>query len=566
VHSTIFRILPIALAPCLLSFPARGQYTRDEAANKKIRQAIDVHYLATEFDKAEAVLTGTITACAEKCSPQLLAKAWMYVGIVRGSAKNDTAGAKEAFAKAKALDPKVKLDAELTTPEIQKAFAEVAGGAEVAAAEPAPETEVAVPKETPAASGEAIAIECTPSVMEIETRRRIPVECKVDLEAGSLELRYKPAGDEWQSLPMNRQGESFRAEIPCDKTAVSGTFRLFVRAKDKSGDEVAAWGNKANPIQIALVESSTQPPPAFDGAEAPARCGAKEDCPPNFPGCNEKPAQACTDDSDCTSGVCVDGACDGDAATGNGYRKNWFGLHIAQDFAFVGGTDICSQPSQNDDSFACYYAGSRSGAYIDDPYPGVDTSTTLVVATTRVLLSYDLAFSPHWLAGVRAGYAFGGGPPSGRDVSYDNEGRIVEVIEEGRAFLPVHLELRISRYFGEGALSKKGIRPYVHLGGGFAQIDAKVETPVRDCGLFAPRGSAEYSACANGEIPSDEPGLQEVKLDAWKKLGQGFITAGGGAVYAFTDRFGVQLNLNLMLTLPATGIVLQPSLGAVMGF
>jgi hypothetical protein len=566
VHSIIFRVLPFALALSLLSFPARGQYTRDEAANKKIRQAIDVHYLATEFEKAEAVLTGTIAACAEKCSPQLLAKAWMYVGIVRGSALNNMAGAKEAFAKAKALDPKVKLDAELATPEAQKTFAEVAGAAEAAAPESAPETAAAAPKETAAPEGEAVALECTPSVMEVETRRRIPVECKVDLEGGSLELRFKPAGEEWQSLAMNRQGESFRAEIPCDKTAVSGTFRLFVRVKDKSGDEVAAWGNKANPIQIALVESSAQEPPAFDGASAPQRCEAKEDCPPNFPGCNEKAAQACSDDSDCSSGVCFDGKCTGDAAQGNGYRKNWIGLHVAQDLTFIGGTDICTQASQNDDSFACYYAGSRSGAYVDDPYPGTDTSSSLVFATTRVLLSYDRALSPHWLAGVRVGYAFGGGPPSGRDVVYDTEGRITEVVDEGLAFLPIHVEARVSHWFGAGVLSKTGIRPYVHAGGGLAQVDAKVETPVRDCGLFAPRESAEYAACASGQIPSSEPGLQEVKLDAWKKLGQGFITAGGGAVYAFTERFGLQLNLNLMLTVPVTGIVVEPSLGAVMGF
>jgi hypothetical protein len=563
----ILRVLPLALALSLLSFPARGQYTRDEAATKKIRQAIDVHYLATEFDKAEGVLTGTIAACVDKCSPQVLARAWMYVGVVRGSALNNMAGAKEAFAKAKALDPKVKLDAELATPDTQKAFAEVPGGAEAAASpDAAGEPEAGAAAETAAPAGEAVALECTPSVMEIETRRSIPVECKVELADGSLELRFKPAGEDWQSLPMNRHGEAFRAEVPCDKTAVSGTFRLFVRAKDKSGDEVAAWGSKANPIQIALVEHSSQPPPAFEGRSAPPRCAAKEDCPPNFPGCNEKAAQACTDDSDCASGVCVDGKCDGDAAVGNAYRKNWLGLHIAQDLTFVGGTDICTQASQRDDSFSCYYAGSRSGAYIDEPYPGTDTSSSLAFATTRVLLSYDRALSPRWLAGVRVGYAFGGGPPSGRDVVYDTEGRIVEVIEEGLAFLPIHLELRLSHWFGANALSKKGIRPYVHAGGGLAQVDAKVETPVRDCGLLAARSDPEYARCASGEIPASDPRLQEVKLDAWKKLGQGFVTAGGGAVYAFTETLGLQLNLNLMLTLPATGFVLEPSLGMVMGF
>jgi hypothetical protein len=566
VQSTIFRNLPLAFALVLLAIPARAQYPRDAAANKKIREAIEVHYLATEFDKAEGVLTGTIAACADKCSPQVLARAWMYVGTVRGGAKNDIAGAKEAFARAKQLDPGVKLDAEVATPETQKAFAEVAGGAAPAAAPDAAAGPEPPGAEPAAPSGEPITLECTPTVMEVETRRPIPVECQIELEGGTLELRFKPAGEDWQSLPMGRKGEGFRAEIPCDKTTVSGTFRLFVRAKDKSGDEVAAWGSKANPIQIALVEKSAQPPPSFADGTAPPRCAAKEDCPPNFPGCNEKPAESCTTDSDCAGGVCVDGKCDADAAKGNAYRKNWLGLHVAQDLTFVGGTDICTQASQNDDSFACYYAGSRSGAYVDEPYPGNDTSSSLVLATTRVLLSYDRALSPHWLAGVRVGYAFGGGPRSGRDVIYDSDGRIVQVVEEGLAFLPIHAELRVSHWFGSDVLSKQGFRPYVHAGGGLAQVDAKVETQVRDCGLIGPRGSPEYADCASGAIPSSDPRLREVTLDAWKKLGQGFATVGGGVVYAFTERFGIQLNLNLMLTLPATGFVIEPSLGATMGF
>jgi hypothetical protein len=53
--------------------------------------------------------------------------------------------------------------------------------------------------------------------------------------------------------------------------------------------------------------------------------------------------------------------------------------------------------------------------------------------------------------------------------------------------------------------------------------------------------------------------------DAWKKLGTGFITAGGGAVWAFTPKMGAQLNLNAMMMLGASGLVLEPSLGLVYG-
>ncbi|HVJ16586.1 MAG TPA: hypothetical protein VM686_14190, partial [Polyangiaceae bacterium] len=128
----------------LVAHPAAAQFTRDNAATKKIDEAINNHYLATEFDKAEGVLTGTINACGDKCSPQVIGKAWMYVGNVRGSGKNDLAGAKEAFQKALASDPGVKLDSALATPDSSPPAAggSAAGGGSVVggggAAEPLP--------------------------------------------------------------------------------------------------------------------------------------------------------------------------------------------------------------------------------------------------------------------------------------------------------------------------------------------------------------------------------------------------------------------------------------------
>ena len=49
-------------------------------------------------------------------------------------------------------------------------------------------------------------------------------------------------------------------------------------------------------------------------------------------------------------------------------------------------------------------------------------------------------------------------------------------------------------------------------------------------------------------------------------MGQGFITIGGGAAYAFKENITAQLNLNLMYMLPTSGPVLQPSLGVTYGF
>jgi hypothetical protein len=589
------------VALLLSAVPAGAQYTRDDSAEKKIREAIDLRYLPTEFDEAEAMLVGIVAACGDKCSPQTLAKAWMYVGIVRGSGKNNLAGAKEAFGRALALEPGVQLDTALATAATQNAFQE-AGGWAAAPAQPAkpPETP-APPPQVAAAPAEGTGLDCTPKATEVETRRAVPVQCRSGTGADSLELRFKPSGEDWQSLKMSRQGDTFRAEIPCNKTVVAAELQLFVRAKDASGDEVGGWGTKADPIRIRFVEKSAQEPPRFDDAGPPARCEAKEDCPPSFPGCgNNGPprghvdwggacsnsseckqgllclddtcelAPSCQTDADCPAGACSGGKCDigSSSKPGSPYAKNWFGLHVAQDVMFVGGSDVCTQSAQANENFACYYGGrgERTAAYIDEPYPGTHTSTSPVAATTRILVSYDRAITSHFLAGVRVGYAFGGGPPAGRDLVYDNSGRIVRIVAEGQSFFPFHLEARASYWFGAGALTRKGFRPYVHAGGGLAQVDGKVVVSVKDCGLYAAQGTPAYSECAAGTVPSNSPRLRSVDLDAWKKIGRAFITMGGGVVYAFTETLGAQLNMNLIYTLPDPGFVLEPSLGAIMGF
>ncbi|HMR10707.1 MAG TPA: hypothetical protein PKA88_33245, partial [Polyangiaceae bacterium] len=147
------------------------------------------------------------------------------------------------------------------------------------------------------------------------------------------------------------------------------------------------------------------------------------------------------------------------------------------------------------------------------------------------------------------GFAIGGGPAAGgnKDVK----------------FLPIHGELRGSYWFGKEPFSKVGLRPYIHAGGGVAQVDAKLPVTVRDCadGQKNPdTSSGKYVACRTGNAQG-----APLELDAYKKLGQSFVTIGGGAMYALSPNSGLQLNLNIMFMLPTTGQVIEPSLGYVFG-
>jgi hypothetical protein len=586
----LYRRLSLRLLCLLLTLalPASAQFTRDNAANKKIDEAINEHYLATDFEKAEGMLTGTVTACADKCSPQVIARAWMYVGIVRGSGKNDLAGAKEAFQKAIATDPQVKLDTALATPETQKAFESSGGSGGMATP---PET---TPNEKPApsAGGEAEggpgSMKCTPDAMEIETRRPIPVECKSDEEAASVELRYKPFGGEWKTVKMSKKGDSFRAQIPCTDTKTAGDLKVYARAKDAAGETIDSWGSKNSPTNYTLGESVTGEPPAYTGEKAPDRCADSADCPPDFPGCGAakqrgdvdwggkcenstecktgllcesgvcETAPSCETNADCTTGVCTAGKCDvGDdvASSAGPYKKNWFGLHFGLDLAIIGGSDVCGLNG----GYECYLAGSRTRPYGGPPYPGTGIKTGLALATQRIMLSYDRAFTPNIMAGLRVGYALGGGPPAIVGYEQDATGQTAvdgngdPVPRTKLSFLPLHLEGRLSYWFGQGALGKKGLRPYAMIGGGMAQVDAKASITVFECGSAQQPPSAPC------------PTLSRRRVDAWKKLGQGFAEVGGGVVYAFKENIGVQANVNFMYMLGASGAVFEPSLGLVYG-
>jgi hypothetical protein len=391
---------------------------------------------------------------------------------------------------------------------------------------------------------------------------------------------------------MTKKGESFRGEIPCSDTKTAGDLKVYARAKDAAGETIDNWGSKNKPVNYTLGESVAGDPPAYPGEAAPERCADSAECPPDFPGCGGgktrgdvdwggpcenstqcksgllceggvcETAPSCENNADCSTGVCTDGKCDvgDDVATSAGpYKKNWFGIHYGIDLALIGGQNVCGQ----DGGYECYTAGSSSEPYGGPPYPGTGIAKGLAMGTHRILVSYDRAFTPNIMAGLRLGFALFGGPPAITDFGE----RDTTADDKKINFLPIHAEARVSYWFGRGALGKKGLRPYVFVGGGMAQVDAKVPVTVYDCSVPYRDGTpiTDEKDCEKGGMATNQKGLQQKKLDAWKKLGQGFAEAGGGGVFAFTPNLGVQANVNFMYMLGSSGLVIEPSLGFVYG-
>jgi len=576
---------------------------KDGAALKKVDEAINVHYLATEFDKAEAMLLGVIKACGKDCSPNVIGKAYMYVGLVRGCGKNNLAGAKDAFEKAKAADPGVALDAALATPEVLAEFNKV-GGRGGAAATPV----AATPATGGAEPAEAGGLSCTPTAgYEIQTRQPIPISCTPPAGVTKGELNYKSAnGDSFKTVPMKVEGGTLRAQIPCDGVATAGSLKWYVIAQDAKGDTIDTTGNEAVPSDFNVVAQSSQPAPAFPGGSPPARCGSANgagnegaECPPGMPGCKSgggwgdsctpadkckkglycasgtcENAPSCETNADCDSGRCSDGFClMGDsAAAGGKYRRLMIGLHFAPDLWITSATkDVCGQKSAYAGTYACYQKGSTSIdpspagadsmqiADLGDPGYAGNINSGMALATMRLLASLDYALTPNVTVGGRVGFAFHGGPQS---IKY-NLGEPSQTTK----FFPIHAEARAAYWFK--ALSIPGIHPYVHLGGGMAQVDGKVSVQAYRRHVVACDTATDTKCNTLGAKvalnPDGSIAYDNVTYDAWRKMGQGFGTIGGGALFPLGDNGGVLLNLNIMFMLPSSGTVLEPSLGYVIG-
>jgi hypothetical protein len=556
---------------------------KDAAATAKIDEAINVHYLATDFAKAEGQLLGVVKACGKDgCSPQIIGRAWMYVGLVRGSGKQDLAGAREAFGKAKEADSGVALDTALATPEVQAEFDAVAGGSGAAAPAAAGGNDTAA---TLAGVGE-----CSPSPdSEIEIRRPIPMSCKAPEGVTKGVLAFKEfGGTQFVNVPMTLQNGYLRAPIPCSATKMEGALQYVVVMKDGSGATVSSVGTLDEPAQLKIVKTTTQAPPAYPGEAPPARCAEEVECPPGMPGCTPSggggwgdsctPAEpckkglycnagacenspSCETDSDCDSGKCSDGFCQAeesssDSPLGTHFRRVWIGIHGAGDIHFFGkGQDVCGLSSIGNNKYTCFYSGSNvplqdgianaPGGIPNTPGAAGKINGGAKLATFRILASFDYALTRNMTVGTRLGFAFNGAPKGAKYYQDPNTGAIG--VGDGKKFLPLHLELRAAWW--PRSLAEGGIKPYVALGGGLAQVDAKMKVPVRYCA-----GGPGVAPCT------------DYYADVYKRLGQGFGTLAIGVMIPVTSRVGVVPNLNFMYMLPTSGIVLEPSLGMMMGF
>jgi hypothetical protein len=312
-------------------------------------------------------------------------------------------------------------------------------------------------------------------------------------------------------------------------------------------------GSKSSPMRVPINEQIVADPPHLPGRKAPVQCSPSTagDCPPEFPGCKLNrggTGRPCKGDGDCPSGVCNsnrcvidEGAsgkqkCETDRECRAGYacksgwcegnpKKNWFALAAQQDILILpAAQDVCL----NGTVYACMQG---NGTYYEPNQPitregvGDEVKSGVALATTRLLLAYDRPMTANLALGGRLGYAFGGGPDS----------------RSGSAFLPVHVEARGSLWFGTDPFLKVGVRPYMVLSLGVAQIDASVSVHVEE---------------TNGQTGN---------LIAWKRSGVLFASGGLGIFYALHRNTGFFFEVRGQRMFPNVGTAIPIQIGYAVG-
>jgi hypothetical protein len=383
-----------------------------------------------------------------------------------------------------------------------------------------------------AVSGEARLLPVAPSERRVDqgilTAVPITVDVPADLDAARVLVHFKVHGSkDWTTLELYREsGQRFRGAIPClEVSTITGDLRYYVRVHDADGAVIAYRGSRSDPFVVRVIHESERPDLKSGG-----RCPDPADCPRGLPGCPSEVVERvpCKSDTDCEGATTCswDGFCEVDER-----RKNWLSLGISSTFGLVPGAGACTLHSQEDEGYACYR--QRDGVrYLGEP---VYTNEPLRPARgpLRVELGYERLVFYDTTIGGRLGYTFfGKGPAALGD------------------FVPLSGEISITRFLDEDAFARTGIATFLKLAGGFAMVDLRGTLHIRE----------------DPTRPRVQGGNDlEQTVDLWKRAGDGYVSAGGGATYRTSLNFGVRVEVGVAQTFPFAATLVNGAVGVELG-
>jgi len=472
-----------ALLSAALLWVTPSLATPADEADQLASQAMNDDFLATDFKGALAKLKQALKLCAA-CEQPVQARLYRDLGILYASGFNNQRAALANFQKAVKLDVAVPLPRAYASPEIRALFLQAGGRKETLLHDAANEQKLNTP---------------------------VPIYAELlgEVPDAILTAHYRIQGQKvFRELPLDKRGTGFGGYLPCDAVLRKQSIEYYVTVM-LGGGIVSSSGSEAAPFKVELVAEVDGEVRSLPGDSAPDTC-AKPVIPDDDDDDDyEEPAEPKPEPKGARSSM-------------------YLSLGVQQDLPLIGGDDICTSDAQQAGPFYCFRTDGTQyrGAPVEGEYDRIDKGFAL--ATTRVLLGFDLELGSSVSGFAKAGYVFGTGPAP----------------ETSPASLKFHGEVGLKYWFtASGVFPAEGLGVYAAGSGGVGQIDAKKTVPVIE-------RTDVSTAQAN---PSGQ------KLDAWGKYGQGFASLGLGFFYPLGSG-AVMLDVRGMLLFPSSAIALAPGL------
>ena len=272
----------LALCAILVTFRYAHADGRGDV-EKKIKEAME-QYDLMDYDAAKKLLNQALQTAkkANLGKDAVSAKAYLDLGIV-DFVNGDQAGAKEAFATASSIEPKIQIDPAYKTAEMAKLLdsarssggAAGGGGDDLGPAEPAADC----------GSVKGLQHDIIDSA---KGGAPLKIEAMVgsDVKASKVSIMYRPEGaTDFSEVKMSASGCKYSGSIPA--SALKGSLvHYYVAAYNDAGKPIAAKGSAGSPniIEVTAPAPGSKPSPSDDedpinGKKVVASSGGSTDEP-----------------------------------------------------------------------------------------------------------------------------------------------------------------------------------------------------------------------------------------------------------------------------------------------
>jgi hypothetical protein len=262
----VLALLPVAA----LTAPSTAQAeAEDSAAVEKVtklnKKAVD-EYQNLNFEESRKALKAAIDVCNQSGldNHPVTARTYIHLGIVTFLGFKQRDEAVKQFRKALEIQPDIKLDKILATPEVQEVYDEAVEQQKADAAK------TTKPPETKP-SGEGIDHE---PVTESRQGSPITIKANVDSSVGAKKVVLSFSADGADDFAEKEMKEdppgTFTAEIPSSATQ-GGRVDYFIEAVGDNDNTLASKGSEKNTLKIAMLGPNGQPlVPAIRKGKKPA--------------------------------------------------------------------------------------------------------------------------------------------------------------------------------------------------------------------------------------------------------------------------------------------------------